>query len=111
MSKSDLPSGLTHVRTTDVFDNDSVPSGLLRAHRVAEGVWARLVVHSGVVTFVFEDRSDSPSVLLAGETIAIPPTRPHHLELDEPATFSVEFYRAPSTPHPVPGTESSALHP
>jgi tellurite resistance-related uncharacterized protein len=111
MSTSDLPPGLTHVRTTDVFDNDSVPPGLLHAHHVADGVWGRLVVHSGAVRFLFEDQPDSPSVLLAGDTIAIPPARPHHVELDEPATFSVEFYRAPSTPRPVPGTESSALHP
>jgi len=28
---------LVLTRTTDVFDNDTVPAGLLRAHRVADG--------------------------------------------------------------------------
>ncbi|MCB0991196.1 MAG: DUF1971 domain-containing protein, partial [Acidimicrobiales bacterium] len=46
MNQPCLPDGLEHVRTTDIFDNDTVPAGLLRAHRVADGVWGRLVVHS-----------------------------------------------------------------
>jgi tellurite resistance-related uncharacterized protein len=56
MSRTRLPDGLEHVRTTDVFDNGTVPAGLLRAHRVADGAWGRLVVHSGTVTFVFDDQ-------------------------------------------------------
>ena len=31
----DLSAGLEHVRTTPVFDQDSVPAGLLAAHRIA----------------------------------------------------------------------------
>ena len=42
MNQPQLPDGLEHVRTTDVFDNTTVPAGLLRAHRVADGVWGRV---------------------------------------------------------------------
>ena len=49
-----LPDGVEHVRTTEVFDHLHHPAGLRRTHRVADGVWARLVVHSGSLTFVFE---------------------------------------------------------
>jgi tellurite resistance-related uncharacterized protein len=92
----DLPADLELVRTTEVFDNDSVPAGLLRAHQVAEGVWGRLVVHTGRVRFVFEDLPERPIELGTGQDQVIPPLRLHHLELDEPATFAVEFYRRPS---------------
>ncbi len=92
----ELPPGLVHVRTTDVFDNTSVPGGLLRAHRVAAGVWGRLVVHSGAVVFVFDDRPDERITVPAGDTLSIPPTEPHHLELEVPTTFSVEFHRVPT---------------
>ena len=68
-----LPDGLELTRTTKVFDNDTAPAGLLKAHQVAEGVWARLVMHSG--------------------SVVIPPQRLHHVVLGEPATFVVEFYR------------------
>lgn len=109
MNRPQLPDGLEQVRTTDVFDNTTVPAGLLRAHRVADGVWGNLVVHTGTVTFIFDDEPDHPITARAGDSVAIPPARQHHVELDEPATFAVEFHRTPSQPAPEPGTESTAL--
>lgn len=104
-----LPDGLELVRTTDVFDNDTAPAGLLRAHRVADGVWARLVVHAGTLRFAFEDQPDSPITLAAGDRVVIPPARPHHVELDGPARFAIEFHRAPAAPE-LDGLESTGLH-
>ena len=109
MNRPRLPDGLEHVRTTDTFDNDTVPAGLLRAHRVDAGVWGRLDVHTGAVTFVFDDEPEHPIPVTAGGSVAIPPARQHHLTLEQPATFAVEFYRLPSAPTPVAGTESTAL--
>lgn len=111
MNHPRLPDGLEHVRTTDTFDIDSIPAGLLRAHRVADGVWGRLVVHTGTVIFVFDDDPEHPITITAGGTVAIPPARQHHLVLDQPATLAVEFHRTPSASVPAPGTESTALHP
>ena len=108
MRRPQLPEGLEHVRTTEVFDTVTVPAGLLRAHRVADGVWGRLVVHTGTVTFVFDDEPDHRITARVGDPVAIPPARQHHLELDEPATFAVEFHRIPSTPVPEAGAESTA---
>lgn len=111
MNQPTMPDGLELVRTTDVFDQGSVPAGLLRAHRVADGVWGRLVVLTGAVTFVFDDESDRPITVGAAGAVSIPPARQHHIELDGPATFAVEFYRLPDTPTPRAGTESTALEP
>ena len=33
-----IPEGFVLARTTDVFDYDTVPAGLLKAHRVADSV-------------------------------------------------------------------------
>lgn len=88
----ELPPGVALARTTPTFDQDSVPAGLLRAHQVAEGVWGRLVVHRGRLTFCFED-DDQRRIVAAGESVVIPPQRPHHLELDGPVSFAVEFHR------------------
>lgn len=109
MTLPELPNGLEHVRTTDTFDNSTVPAGLLRAHRVADSVWGRLIVHTGTVTFVFEDEPDQPITVDAGGAVAIPPARQHHVELDQPASFAVEFYRQPAAAVPTPGTESTGL--
>jgi tellurite resistance-related uncharacterized protein len=88
-----LPDDLELMRTTPVFDEGTVPGGLLAAHRVAGGVWGRLVVHSGALVFVFEDDPDRGRSVAAGESVVIPPERPHHLVVDEPVTFTIEFHR------------------
>ena len=90
---NELPTGLQLTRTTPTFDQESVPKGLLAAHRVAEGVWGRLIVHTGALTFCFEDEPDNQRRVSAGEHVVIPPNRPHHLELDSHVTFAVEFHR------------------
>ncbi len=87
-----LPDGLDHVRTTDVFDEDAVPAGLLRSHRVAAGVWGRLVVHEGELDFRFDDQDEAQRVA-ADEWVVIPPERPHAVELTGPVRFAVEFHR------------------
>jgi len=93
----ELPAGFVLVRTTDVFDNTTVPAGLLRAHQVARDVWGRLVVHAGSLRFVFEDEPGNPITIDAGEHMVIPPQRPHHVELDGPVSFAVEFHRRRSS--------------
>jgi tellurite resistance-related uncharacterized protein len=104
-----LPAGLEHVRTTAVFDHENHPAGLRREHRVAEGVWARLVVHTGALEFVFDDEPDAPRHVEAGGSVVIPPGRPHHLDLPEPVTFALEFHRDAARPDPAAGDESTGL--
>jgi len=106
-----IPTGYELARTTPTFDNDTVPAGLLSAHRVADGVWGRLVVETGSLRFVFEDQPDTPVHAAAGGHVIIPPARPHHLELDEPATFAIEFYRPVASLPAADAPESSGLEP
>lgn len=108
-----LPPGLEHVRTTDVFDEHTAPAGLRRAHRVADGVWGRLVVHSGALRFRFEDDpSDQARIVAAGGAVVIPPARLHHVVFDQgPATFAIEFHRLPAAGGPAPRGESTGLSP
>lgn len=97
-SAPEMPEGLELVRTTALWDEHTVPAGVLSGHRVADGAWGRLVVRSGAVGFVFEDEPDVTIQVATGDTVAIPPGRLHHVVLDGPATFVVEFYRQPSEP-------------
>jgi len=88
-----LPSGLTVVRTTPTFDETSTPAGLRAAHTVAEGVWGRIRVLAGRVTFVFEEPHQRTVDLDAGDELAIPPGRRHHVEPGPGARFEVDFLR------------------
>jgi tellurite resistance-related uncharacterized protein len=91
----ELPDGVEWTRSTPDFDEQSVPAGLLAAHRVADGVWGRLVVTSGAVRFVFEDvvGGSTGRTVVAGRHQVIPPARAHHIELIGPVGFHVEFHR------------------
>jgi len=88
-----LPDGLELVRTTPEFSEHTIPAGLRAAHQTATGVWGRLVVRSGAARFVFEDHPDTSFLLTAGDSLAIPPQRPHHVIVTGPVRFVVEFYR------------------
>jgi tellurite resistance-related uncharacterized protein len=88
-----LPDGLTVVRTTPVFDTTTTPPGLRAAHTVAEGVWGRIRVLDGGVTFVFEEPGRTVVELDAGDELAIPPGRRHHVEPGPEARFEIDFLR------------------
>lgn len=89
----ELPGGLDLVRVTDDFTAETVPAGLLRAHRVATGVWGRLVLGAGALTFVWEDDERGRLELVAGDRVVIPPDVHHHVEPGPDARFRVEFHR------------------
>jgi tellurite resistance-related uncharacterized protein len=95
MHHGELPSGLSLARTTDELTATTVPAGLLRAHRVASGVWGRLQVRGGRMRFVWEqaDRHGPALELEAGDSVVIPPDVPHHVEPGDDARFVVEFHR------------------
>ena len=95
MTTTELPAGLVHLRTTPEFDEASVPTGLLAAHRIAAGVWGRLSVRSGSLDFVVEADPSSARRLAAGDDQIIPPGVPHHIALVGQVRFVIEFHGEP----------------
>jgi tellurite resistance-related uncharacterized protein len=87
-----LPDGVALARTTPEFSSETVPAGLLSAHRTAEDVWGRLAVLAGEVTFRLEDTGESRR-LVAPAMQVIEPGVLHHVALSSDALFQVEFYR------------------
>jgi tellurite methyltransferase len=96
MTVDELPDGAVFVRVTPDFDERTVPAGLRSAHRVADGVWGRLVVRSGTLDVVFEDAAHVRHAVAAGGAKVLPPGARHHVELVGPVRFAVEFHRVPS---------------
>ena len=86
-----LPDGVAWVRSTPEFTDDSTPAGLRSAHQLAAGVWGLLRVHDGTVDLVWEE-SGARQSLTGGESVVIPPERPHRAEPDR-ARFVIEIYR------------------
>lgn len=88
-----LPPGLHAYRRTPVFDQDSLPAGLRRAHRTKAGVWALIHVLEGRLRYRTLDPS-AETVLTPQEPGTIRPEQPHAVEPLGPMRMFVEFYAA-----------------
>ncbi|MCA1845478.1 MAG: DUF3565 domain-containing protein [Actinobacteria bacterium] len=94
--RAELPEGLVVGRTAGPFDERTLPDGLRRSHRVAEGTWACLRVLSGELCLALE--SDPPREFHFGAPAvqAIPPTVPHSVTPKGPVRLVIDFLVRPS---------------
>ena len=49
--RAELPGALRLVRSGQHWDEESVPAGLVRSHRIANGTWGRIAVTEGRLRF------------------------------------------------------------
>ena len=89
--RAELPADLEVVRTTASWTEGTMPGGLRRDHRVATGVWGRLVVEQGSLRFRAATAPPVDRVVGTGETQAIPPDVVHSVEPVGAVRFRVEF--------------------
>ncbi len=91
--RAELPEALRVVRTTDVWDGDTMPPALRRAHRIAAGTWGRLRVERGRLRFRADTEPPLDVVVDPDAPQAIPPEVEHHVEPMEDVRFAVELLR------------------
>ncbi len=89
--RAELPESLRVSRTAGPFDATTLPAGLQRAYRVAEGVWGRLRVIEGSAGLRLDTDPPIDVRLAAGDSQAIPPGVPHALSVDGPVRLVVDF--------------------
>ena len=92
-----LPPGLVSQRRTDVFTEDTVPAGLLKAHSTKAGTWGLIHVLEGQLVYrVTDHRRPASETLLTAETGpgVVEPTILHEVAAPQPVRFFVEFYKA-----------------
>ena len=94
--RAELPDGLVLARTAGPFDQDTLPAGLRRDHRVAEHTWGRLRVLEGSVRFTMATNPPIERVAAAGDEQAIPPGVAHALQVSGPMAVAVDFLVATS---------------
>ena len=94
-----LPPGLVAYSQTPVFDEKTIPAGLLREHRTRAGTWGVITVVEGRLRFRLLD-PPSETILSPGKPGIVAPEQPHEVAPDGPVRFYVVFCRAltPATP-------------
>ena len=88
-----LPANVALYKSTPEFNQESVPAGLLRNHTTAANVWGRIVVHEGSVRYVIEEPETEEHLLVPGVPGIVEPQVAHHLVIEGPVRFCVEFHR------------------
>lgn len=91
----ELPEGFVAYKRTPVFDEASTPKGLQHNHSTKAGVWGVLQVSAGRLRYCIEGLDGQEQVLDAEHPGVIPPEVLHHVTLDGPVQFFVEFYHRP----------------
>ena len=88
-----IPSGFESYKRTPEFSEASVPPGLLSEHCTADGVWGKIVVLEGLLTYrILEPRVEEYQLTpeLCG---VIEPAIRHEVVPQPGVRFYVEFYR------------------
>jgi tellurite resistance-related uncharacterized protein len=89
--RAELPDGLEVLRTTETWDEHTLPAGLRRAHRIPNGHWGRLRVEQGALRFRAQTDPVIDVILRAGDVQAIPPGVEHEVDPGDRLRFLVEF--------------------
>lgn len=88
-----LPADVTLYKTTPEFNQDTVPAGLKRNHTTAANVWGRIVVREGSLRYAIEEPEMELHLLGPATPGIVEPQIAHHVVIDGPVRFCVEFYR------------------
>ena len=93
--RMEWPDGLTAYRRTPEFDAASVPNALRSDHATRRGVWGRIHVLEGELTYHVDDPIHrSYRVDPASSAVIVPEVR-HRVVPGEAVRFFVEFARRP----------------
>jgi tellurite resistance-related uncharacterized protein len=86
---------LALIRSSPEWNEHTIPSGLLRDHRIAAGTWGQVAVRQGHVRFTCRTFSEMDVVIGPNSTQAIPPEIEHAVHPLGPVCFAVHFFSIP----------------
>ena len=89
-----LPADVKPYKRTPEFTRESTPPGLLKAHNTKDGVWARIVVLEGSMTYRILEPGIEEIALDSQRFGVIEPRVLHEVVPNEGVRFYVEFCRA-----------------
>ena len=89
-----LPTNVVPYQRTKEFTESTVPAGLLRRHDTKAGVWGRIHVLEGTLTYRILEPAVEENVLSPGIDGIVEPQVPHEVEPVGRVRFFVEFLRS-----------------
>ena len=80
-------------KKTPVFNETTVPKGLLANHSTAKGVWGKICVLAGELILIYEAPSSEAVSLKKGGHGWVNPQQLHRVQCGKNTEFYVEFYK------------------
>ena len=99
-----LPSNVVPYKRTPEFSDLTVPTGLLKSHNTKAGVWAKIIVLAGTLTYRILEPVVEEIELSTERFGVVEPTIKHEVVPQQGVRFYVEFHRheASATPKSDP---------
>jgi tellurite resistance-related uncharacterized protein len=89
----ELPENVRVYKRTPDFNQETIPSGLLKAHTTKEGTWGKICVSKGKLLYTIE-KEPTETIELTPEMFGVvEPRVPHHVEPLGEVEFFVEFLK------------------
>ena len=88
-----MPETAKHYKSTPEFTELTVPPALRRDHTTGEGVWAKIQVLEGMLTYCITEPDEERHDLRPGSEGIIEPRMKHYVDISGPVKFRVDFYR------------------
>lgn len=88
-----LPDDCVSYKKTPVFDQTSIPAGLLKAHQTKAGTWGKIVVFSGRLRYRILEPQLEEHVLDVNKFGVVTPEILHEVEPLGEVSFYVDFHQ------------------
>ncbi len=89
-----MPPGVIPSGSTPVFTELTLPDGLRKEHKLAEGTWGVLRVLEGTIRFT-DLQTDEERVIGSQDGVTIRPGALHQVATEGPVQLRIDFYREP----------------
>lgn len=88
-----LPTKVSFYKKTKVFDEKTIPKGILNSHQTISGVWGRINVIEGELIYIIKCEQTEQVRLDPSTFGVIEPEVTHYVRPIGKVRFYVEFYR------------------
>lgn len=88
-----IPKQMNAYFRTEIFNEKTIPEGLLKEHRTAENIWGKITVLKGELTYVIEEPVRENVRLNIERHGVVEPMVTHHVIPQEGVRFYLEFYK------------------
>ena len=88
-----IPETVKAYKKTPVFNEETVPKGLLKDHRTQKDVWGKINILEGELVYTIHSDPPETATLTPDHPGVVEPEMLHYIKPNGKVSFYVEFYK------------------